>query len=543
MKISKTERVKIEQQEIEFKKWPGYRSSEIPELRRFVDMHNFYLAVAKNINTPPELLSRMVDGIKWIADNKVSHDVRMLVAINPSTPIYALEKLAKSKSRKVRRQTMDNPSLTIELKEYLKEDHLKELANDKVKDFRKSVANNPSKPEKSLRSSEPKEVKSIVNYYELIDDKSSKFWEIEQKGSAVHLRWGKIGTKCQSKVKYALTPFAAKNEVEKLIKQKTKKGYTKADPTKEGPTKEDKGKIKASIANLRKKLSRYKTYCTNNKVEITGEVKENIDSVDLLCKAAYDVSQEVFLYEKTEYDHEYLPNAVIHALDSANIAWKPITEICGHVDHVITSFHGTRDSDMIGCFPWTSESYPWPNKAAPGIQVDLRRMSQLCGENLGDGLLQVWFDAEGDIMDPTVIRVIPRDIVENESPDDKFVDFIPNESVEIAPNCWEEMNFPGWIITDYEMIGIQTDQGVELEEVSEEMHDLMEELHVNDTSFFGVPDPIQNLWSEFYEEGQRNLLSLSSEEYFCLGTDDTGQVMYKKKEDGKISFSFYWSHY
>jgi len=165
MKISKTERVKIEQQEIEFKKWPGYRSSEIPELRRFVDMHNFYHAVAKNINTPPELLSRMVDGITWIADNKVSHDVRMLVAINP-------------------------------------------------------------------------------------------------------------------------------------------------------------------------------------------------------------------------------------------------------------------------------------------------------------------------------------------------------------------------------------DQGVELEEVSEEMHDLMEELHVNDTSFFGVPDPIQNLWSEFYEEGQRNLLSLSSEEYFCLGTDDTGQVMYKKKRMEKLVFHF-----
>ena len=76
------------------------------------------------------------------------------------------------------------------------------------------------------------------------------------------------------------------------------------------------------------------------------------------------------------------------------------------------------------------------------------------------------------------------------------------------------------------------------EEVSEEMHDLMEELHVNDTSFFGVPDPIQNLWSEFYEEGQRNLLSLSSEEYFCLGTDDTGQVMYKKKRMEKLVFHF-----
>ena len=304
---------------------------------------------------------------------------------------------------------------------------------------------------------------------------------------------------------------------------------------------EDKDKIKASIVNLRKKLSRYKTYCKNNEIEITGEVKKNIESVELLCKAADDVSQEAFLYEQTDYrEKEYFPNIVIYALDSANIAWKPITEKCEEIEDV------KRDGDMIGCFPWTSESYPWPNKAAPGIQVDLRRMSKLSGENLGDGLLQVWFDNEEDDDDiswPSVIRVIPRDVVEKEIPDDRFVDFIPNGSVKVAPKCWEEMNFPGWIITDYEMIGIQTDQGVELDGVSGEMYELMEELHVNDTSFFGVPDPIQNLWSEFYEKGQRNLLSLSSKEYFCIGTDDTGQLMYKKEEDGKISFSFYWSHY
>ena len=72
MKISKSERVKIEQQEKEFKKWPGYRTSHMPSLKRFGEMHNFYLVAAKNINTPPELLSRMVNGIPWIADNKVS---------------------------------------------------------------------------------------------------------------------------------------------------------------------------------------------------------------------------------------------------------------------------------------------------------------------------------------------------------------------------------------------------------------------------------------------------------------------------------------
>ena len=68
------------------------------------------------------------------------------------------------------------------------------------------------------------------NYFELIDDKSLRFWEIEQKGSAVHLRWGKISTYGQSKVKELDSGDDAKNEVEKSIKQKTRKGYAKADP-------------------------------------------------------------------------------------------------------------------------------------------------------------------------------------------------------------------------------------------------------------------------------------------------------------------------
>ncbi len=58
------------------------------------------------------------------------------------------------------------------------------------------------------------------HYYELTDDKSSKFWEIEQKGSAVHLRWGKIGSNGQSKVKELESSDDAKNEVEKLIRTK-----------------------------------------------------------------------------------------------------------------------------------------------------------------------------------------------------------------------------------------------------------------------------------------------------------------------------------
>ncbi|SVB89353.1 uncharacterized protein METZ01_LOCUS242207, partial [marine metagenome] len=84
------------------------------------------------------------------------------------------------------------------------------------------------------------------HYYELIDDKSSKFWEIEQKGSAVHLRWGKIGTQGQSKIKELDSKEDATKEVDKLIRQKTKKGYLSGKPAASRKTVQAKVRKKAA---------------------------------------------------------------------------------------------------------------------------------------------------------------------------------------------------------------------------------------------------------------------------------------------------------
>ena len=59
------------------------------------------------------------------------------------------------------------------------------------------------------------------------DAKSHKFWQIEAKGSAINILYGKVGTNGQTSLKKAKSPDAAKVEVEKLIKSKLKKGYKK----------------------------------------------------------------------------------------------------------------------------------------------------------------------------------------------------------------------------------------------------------------------------------------------------------------------------
>jgi len=62
-------------------------------------------------------------------------------------------------------------------------------------------------------------------YFEFIEGTSSKFWEIHLDGSSFTTRYGKIGTPGQETLKEYDTADKAKKEYEKLVAEKTKKGY------------------------------------------------------------------------------------------------------------------------------------------------------------------------------------------------------------------------------------------------------------------------------------------------------------------------------
>lgn len=57
------------------------------------------------------------------------------------------------------------------------------------------------------------------------DEKSHKFWTVEQQGNELHISWGKVGTKGQSQVKSFADAAAAEKAGLKLIAEKVKKGY------------------------------------------------------------------------------------------------------------------------------------------------------------------------------------------------------------------------------------------------------------------------------------------------------------------------------
>lgn len=78
-----------------------------------------------------------------------------------------------------------------------------------------------SKKEKA----EPKVAESDAQYFELSDGKSHKFWEVSVEECDVTVRYGRIGTDGSTKTKSFSDADAAQAHADKLIRQKTGKGY------------------------------------------------------------------------------------------------------------------------------------------------------------------------------------------------------------------------------------------------------------------------------------------------------------------------------
>jgi uncharacterized protein (TIGR02996 family) len=79
----------------------------------------------------------------------------------------------------------------------------------------------PAKPEKPAKPAAP----AGGMYFEFVEGSSSKFWEIVLDGVNLTTRYGKIGTDGQSTPKTFGTAGEAKVEHDKLVAEKTKKGY------------------------------------------------------------------------------------------------------------------------------------------------------------------------------------------------------------------------------------------------------------------------------------------------------------------------------
>lgn len=82
-----------------------------------------------------------------------------------------------------------------------------------------------AKQEKVMATSASQPAASGKRYFEFVDDKSNKFWEVWVSGNDMTTRWGRIGTDGQTKTKTYASAEKAQAEADKLIEEKTGKGY------------------------------------------------------------------------------------------------------------------------------------------------------------------------------------------------------------------------------------------------------------------------------------------------------------------------------
>jgi predicted DNA-binding WGR domain protein len=65
----------------------------------------------------------------------------------------------------------------------------------------------------------------MPRHFEFVSDTSAKFWEIVQQGNQVTVRFGRLDTPGQTQTKTFRDDGAASRHVEKMVGQKTTKGY------------------------------------------------------------------------------------------------------------------------------------------------------------------------------------------------------------------------------------------------------------------------------------------------------------------------------
>ncbi len=80
-------------------------------------------------------------------------------------------------------------------------------------------------PKKSAGKKKPSAAAASKRYFEFVEGKSNKFWEISVDGCSVTVRYGRIGSSGTTKVKGFADTDAADVHAAKLIAQKTGKGY------------------------------------------------------------------------------------------------------------------------------------------------------------------------------------------------------------------------------------------------------------------------------------------------------------------------------
>lgn len=194
--------------------------------------------------------------------------------------------------------------------------------------------------------------------FEFSDSTSNKFWEVDVKGKTLNVTFGKIGTKGQSKPKDFAAPEKAKAEMEKLIKEKTGKGYVEVG-----------GKVSKKTSPATGK---------NTNTELSGDELSKVARkakaekvIAMLANGQWEIGKgilesnhgEVWLYE------ELLKGAKIE-----KGSLKPSTLINKYFKNLRDDFGNSRDNGemvMLGVLLET------PTAVKKSLNLDIKKVSRV----------------------------------------------------------------------------------------------------------------------------------------------------------------------
>ncbi|WP_152065196.1 methionine--tRNA ligase subunit beta [Escherichia coli] len=190
------------------------------------------------------------------------------------------------------------------------------------------------------------------------DEKSHKFWAVEQQGNELHISWGKVGTKGQSQIKsFSDAAAVAKAEL-KLIAEKVKKGYVEqAKDNSLQPSQTVTGSLK--VADLFTIIQEHPSF-----VAETRAPDKNTDAV--LPWLAKDIAV-VFPPEvvHTTLSHRRFPGVPVQQADK-------LTQLRRLACSVSQRDNKTATFDFSAC------SLEWQNTVAQAIsQIDGLKTTQL----------------------------------------------------------------------------------------------------------------------------------------------------------------------
>ncbi len=195
--------------------------------------------------------------------------------------------------------------------------------------------------------------------FEYQDKKSHKFWEIEQNGKKLEIRYGKVGSEGQKLVKKLGSNMLANSEYNKLIKAKKKKGYTKAKkkPSAPIPTFPRDPKQESEIEKSSRDVDQYLVYADwlesqgdprGQLIEVQARLLEEPDDKALknLERSLFKKHTEHFFgpSHEEESDAESIPKRNKRTKAELNSGLPPIywsfdfftcmTWFCGYVQHL-----------------------------------------------------------------------------------------------------------------------------------------------------------------------------------------------------------------